>query len=1396
MMPRDSISPSSSVDPVNLASGVASSIATPQPVTSLNPLGSGPDVPPSGRHHRFFGHSATIIAGVITLLIFLAIAAFVVLTQGRGSDDPASSASSYKVTSLSLGEFARNGELSLDKSQQLQINGQLRINDSAVITPGEQPAAPIVGQLYLSQADRQLYYYNGTSFINLADNSQRVNSIGGLSGDIAVGSGLSVAGGVLSSTAPTSAVLSVQGQTGALSFSAGGGIAINGLTIANTGVTALSGSPGQISVNQSTGNIVLSLPQSIAPSSSPTFNGLNLGTALAVASGGTGVNSLTANGVLLGNGSGPISTVAAAGPGLCLVSTATAPVFGSCSGTASVTSLNGVSGALDIANATAVGTTITIDDATTTTKGIASFSATDFLLAGGAVSLNVVPIAKGGTNAATASGARTNLGAAASGLNSDITSLTGLTAITPGAALAIGSTSQSLTLQGNAATSLSARSGAFTTTFNFIPPTANRTISLPNDSGTVCLSTNNCGYATTGSGVTSVEGLVGALTINNSSGVGTAITIDNATTLAKGIASFSATDFSVTAGAVSLGTVSLLKGGTGATTALGARTNLGAAELGANADITSLTALTSINPSAALTVGSTSQSLTLQGFASTTTLSGTSGVNSTTLSFDAPTGVNSIVIPDASGLVAVSASGAISLNALGDITCLTCLTSDGSGGGSGVTDVNGITNSVTVLAGSGINIVNDVPGGTITIESAGGGVASVNGISGIITLNNSSAINATTITIDDASTSAKGIAQFDSADFSVTGGVVSLGAGITTQGNTFNGDGELVQLDASGGAAIAPGECLMSTVTGAAFGSCPGSSGLSSGTSQTAGNLVKFDTITNTLTDSIASESGAVLTVAGTLAADAIVGDGSDLTVGTSGETLILQGSDNSTFSVTNGSFSTTLGFATPTANQSITLPDDSGEVCLDSGNCLSAVAGVQSVNLATGALTLAGTADQVSVGTVGTTITLSLPQNLATGSTPTFASATLGFLTTNTIAPTSSLTIGSTSNGVSVQGTSISLNSYSGLFSSNLIFQSAAGNATIVIPNQSGTVAVSASGNIALSNAGNITFTGTLPVASGGTGVTSFTANGILYGNGSGPVSVTTPGSAGQCLISNGPSSNPTFQGCASGTVTSSGATANFIPLFSNSQNITNSILSQDGGATTLTVNGIATITGALNVEAGIDTDNTNINAGTGTITGVGSGLSGLNASNLSTGTVNNSVLSSSVALLTRNSQVFAGNDQLFRNTSDSTTAFQIQDQDNNPLFIADTSNMTVTVAQLAVSGNLTVNGHLITGGGSPTGTAAAAAGTTGACVVSGTDTAGTIQITPGGTGISSGDQCSVTLNTAFGAAPKIVFSPTNTVSANMSAHMSATTTTLNVTFNSAPASGQLYEFNYFAPQ
>lgn len=55
--------------------------------------------------------------------------------------------------------------------------------------------------------------------------------------------------------------------------------------------------------------------------------------------------------------------------------------------------------------------------------------------------------------------------------------------------------------------------------------------------------------------------------------------------------------------------------------------------------------------------------------------------------------------------------------------------------------------------------------------------------------------------------------------------------------------------------------------------------------------------------------------------------------------------------------------------------------------------------------------------------------------------------------------------------------------------------------------------------------------VADGGTGATSLTANGVLFGNGTGAISATAVGTAGQVLLSNGSGSAPSFGNIDGGT-------------------------------------------------------------------------------------------------------------------------------------------------------------------------------------------------------------------------------------------------------------------------
>jgi hypothetical protein len=74
----------------------------------------------------------------------------------------------------------------------------------------------------------------------------------------------------------------------------------------------------------------------------------------------------------------------------------------------------------------------------------------------------------------------------------------------------------------------------------------------------------------------------------------------------------------------------------------------------------------------------------------------------------------------------------------------------------------------------------------------------------------------------------------------------------------------------------------------------------------------------------------------------------------------------------------------------------------------------------------------------------------------------------------------------------------------------------------------------------------GTLPVAAGGTNVTSFTANGIVYGNGTSALGVTAAGTTGQVLIGN-TGSAPTWGTITAGaSISNDTATAsNLFPLF-----------------------------------------------------------------------------------------------------------------------------------------------------------------------------------------------------------------------------------------------------------
>ncbi|HSE60804.1 MAG TPA: hypothetical protein VLA88_00760, partial [Candidatus Saccharimonadales bacterium] len=495
--------------------------------------------------------------GGTALLILLIIVGIIVVAINLASRKPndASTASRFNTVTLPLDEFATTTDsgLNLLGTRSLVINGPLLANASFSISPSAQPSNANRGQIYYDQTDNQLAYYNGTKFVKLNDSG--VQNINGLSGAVALGGGLTVTNNQITN----SGVLSLQGQTGNVTLTAGDGIVIDGTTISATGggVTSINGQDGAIVlgsglsisgdtlrnsgiisaaagsgitvINDGNGNITISNSgagsgtvnspggtngriakftgvQSIADSllsetgTTVTVNGdlsvtgsLALGTALSVGNGGTGSTALANNGVVVGQGSGALTAVTAGGAGLCLMSTAGAPAFQACpGGGGGVTSLNGLTGALSIANASAAGSTITINDASTAQKGIAQFNSTNFTAASGTVN--------------TIQNINTTATPTFNGVNTNN--------ITPSGALTVGATGQQFTLQGNASSVINATSGINSTTLAFQSPTATVTYRFATAAaGTydVCTMVGNC--AGVGGGVTTAGGTSGTLPV-------------------------------------------------------------------------------------------------------------------------------------------------------------------------------------------------------------------------------------------------------------------------------------------------------------------------------------------------------------------------------------------------------------------------------------------------------------------------------------------------------------------------------------------------------------------------------------------------------------------------------------------------------------------------------------------------------------------------------------------------------------------------------------------------------------------------------------------------------------------------------------------------------------------
>jgi len=898
----------------------------------------------------------------------------------QARDNAADASDRFPTTPIPLEQLNTNSPIQT-QNQSLSVNGQLDVNSSIVIAPTTQPNGAVTGQLYYDQTTNQLSYYNGTSFQDILSGAQ--TSISGVIGAINTGTGLGVSGNTVRNTG----VLSLQGQTGNIALVAGPGIVVNGTTLSNSGVLSLGGQGGNIALgsnlslsgntlnaankvndiagtgsitvgHDSNGNYTIGLTavpgtgtvtssgtattgtiamftgvqnieQSVISQSggtitvggnltvNGTINGtsLSLTNPLGVTNGGTGLSSYTQYGILYASGSSTIGQLGVGTSGECLISggTLAAPGWQACpgSGVSSVSSLTAsgtgtaLTGGITINNATSSGNTITLQNAAAdgATKGIAAFNSTNFKLDAPGVINTTQDI---NISAAPSFG---QLTLSSSQAVADMLTVNNTNGSGTGNLL-------NLKLGGNSKLSVSAAGNVTGGTYNgqTISNAANFTGNLT-VAGTLGVNTISPSSALT----VGVSGQAFTLQGNQNSIVKATDGV-NSTTLAFQDPTASVTYRFATAAANTYDictTAGNCVGLGGSVTTSGSHDQYSLAMFNNGSGTTIGDSIVSQD-----VAGTT---LTVNGALKVSTIKSVNGANTTTISVTAPTANRAISIPDASGTVAVSASGPLSIDSAGNLTCPTCLTTGGSGGTSGVSSVNGLSGSITIQGGTA---------GSTIVASSG------------------------TITIANASNTTYGFIKYDNSNLVLNGSNQLT----TAQNITTTATPQFAGLTATGNVSITGVSSTLSLSNALSVGN--GGTGLTS--------LTQYGIL-------YASASGTI----------------SQLGLGSTNQCLM--GNTG----------------AAPT-----------WQACPGSG-------GATSINGQSGALTVNGTANEITVANVGTTFTLSTPQNIGTGSDTVFNTTTgtngikTGSTPTTRIDTSGNLTnIGSITASSTIQGGSLTINS------------------------------------------------------------------------------------------------------------------------------------------------------------------------------------------------------------------------------------------------------------------------------------------------------------------------------------------------------------------------------------
>ncbi|MDB5185477.1 MAG: hypothetical protein JWN38_1285, partial [Candidatus Saccharibacteria bacterium] len=233
---------------------------------------------------------------------------------------------------------------------------------------------------------------------------------------------------------------------------------------------------------------------------------------------------------------------------------------------------------------------------------------------------------------------------------------------------------------------------------------------------------------------------------------------------------------------------------------------------------------------------------------------------------------------------------------------------------------------------------------------------------------------------------------------------------------------------------------------------------------------------------------------------------------------------------------------------------------------------------------------------------------------------------------------------------------------------------------------------SLTLNNSGNSyagTWAGnTIDVAHGGTGATTLTQNGVVFGNGTSAVGITAAGTTGQCLVGN-TGAAPSFGSCSAGSITGSG-TAGTLPVYTGSgTTLGDSILAQSGSV--LTITGTASATSGYNVGASsVITSGRilqNIASVNQTLSGTVSNTYDLGTTGATwrTGYFGTSVVTPALNATSSGGTVTTNLGTLQR-TAAGTTTLDLKDASATTLLVTNSGG---SVANLSVSGDLLTGGN-----------------------------------------------------------------------------------------------------------